>query len=75
MENTEPLFLTADEVETLTGYKRHKNQAIRLAEIGIPFTPNAAGRPIVARAIFIGTMTASTAGKKPRTAWKSNVTK
>ena len=75
METIEPLFLTAAEVEDLTGYKRFQKQAVRLAEIGIPFTPNAAGRPIVARAIFISTMTASTAGKKPRTAWKSNVIK
>ena len=75
METTEPLFLTAAEVEELTGYQRFKKQAVRLAEIGIPFTLNAAGRPIVTRAIFVGTMTASTAGKKPRTTWKSNAVK
>ena len=75
METTEPLFLTADEVAELTGFKRHKNQAVRLAEIDIPFIPNAAGRPIVARAIFIGTVTAATASKKPRSTWKSNVKK
>ena len=75
METAEPLFLTPKEVAELTGFKRNKNQAMRLAEMGIPFIPNAAGRPIVARAIFIGTMTAATAGKKPRTAWKSNVVK
>lgn len=71
----EPLFLTAEEVAELTGYKRHKNQAVRLAEIGIPFIPNAAGRPIVTRAIFVGTMTAATGGKKPRSVWKSNAVK
>ena len=75
METIEPLFLTAAEVEDLTGYKRFKKQAVRLAEIGIPFTPNAAGRPIVTRAIFVGTMNAATANKRPRTAWKSNVVK
>lgn len=75
METIEPLFLTPKEVAELTGFKRNKNQAMRLAEMGIPFIPNAAGRPIVARAIFIGTMAAATAGKKPRSTWKSNVTK
>lgn len=75
METIEPLFLTPKEVAELTGFKRNKNQAMRLAEMGIPFIPNAAGRPIVARAIFIGTMTAATAGKKPRSTWKSNAVK
>ena len=46
------LFLTPDELAELTAYKRHGKQIEALRAMGIPCTVNAAGRPIVARAVF-----------------------
>lgn len=40
-------WLTPDEVTELTDAKRRTTQCKRLAEMGIPFTPNYAGRPLV----------------------------
>lgn len=46
------LWLTADEVEELTGRKRWKVQARVLGDMGVPFTLNGAGRPLVLRSQF-----------------------
>ena len=48
------LWLTPDEVAELTGLKptSYKAQCTRLARMGIPFRPNAIGRPLVARSLF-----------------------
>jgi hypothetical protein len=40
-------WLTPDEVAELTDAKRRTTQCKRLAEMGVPFTPNYAGRPLV----------------------------
>ncbi len=42
-------WLTADEVAELTDAIRRTTQCKRLAEMGVPFTPNYAGRPLVER--------------------------
>ena len=46
-------WLTADEVEELTGLKRWTAQCLQLARMGIPFRPNGFGRPLVERAAVL----------------------
>lgn len=46
-------WLTADEVQELTGLKRWKAQCRALARMGVPFTPNGFGRPLVERAAVL----------------------
>lgn len=46
------LWLSPDEVEQLTDRKRWKAQCRALAEMGVPFKPNAVGRPLVERAAY-----------------------
>lgn len=46
-------WLTADEVETLTERKRWRAQCRMLARMGVPFRPNAVGRPLVERAAVL----------------------
>ncbi len=48
-------WLSAEEVEELTGLKRWKHQSRKLAEMGIPFRPNGQGRPLVERAAVLKT--------------------
>jgi hypothetical protein len=43
------LWISPEDVEELTGKVRWKAQCRALAEMGIPFRPNAVGRPLVAR--------------------------
>jgi hypothetical protein len=43
-------WLSAEEVEELTGLKRWKAQCRMLARMGVPFRPNGFGRPLVERA-------------------------
>ncbi len=50
-------WLTPDEVEQLTARKRWTAQCRALAHMGIRFTPNAAGRPLVERAAVVSTPT------------------
>jgi hypothetical protein len=47
------LWLTPDEVAELTARKRWKAQCKALAEMGVKFTPNAVGRPLVERAAVV----------------------
>lgn len=42
-------WLTPDEVQELTALKRWSAQCRALARMGIPFRPNAVGRPLVER--------------------------
>ena len=70
------LFLTAEEVAELTGYKTRPKQIATLKHMGIAFVVNRNNRPIVARAIFthvqqIQTTDAST----PKRTWQSNKAK
>jgi hypothetical protein len=43
-------WLTPAEVSEMTEATRRTTQCKRLAEMGVPFTPNYAGRPLVERA-------------------------
>lgn len=44
------LWLSPDEVVELTARERWTAQCRALAAMGVPFTPNAVGRPLVERA-------------------------
>lgn len=55
------LFLTDDELVTLTGYRQRKKQAEHLRAQRIPFHTNKAGHPRVARAAVEGRKVASPA--------------
>lgn len=56
------IFLTAEEMAELTGYKRHGKQIEALRQMGIPCRINARGRPIVTRSVIEG----AAAGVNPR---------
>jgi hypothetical protein len=49
------MFLTIDEIERLTGYKRKRQQCEKLDEWRINYRINARGEPIVAAAVINGT--------------------
>lgn len=46
-------WLTAAEVTELTGRERWSAQSRALAAMGVPFRPNAQGRPLVERAAVL----------------------
>jgi hypothetical protein len=46
-------WLTPAEVEELTARQRWSAQCRALAEMGVPFRPNAVGRPLVERAAVL----------------------
>lgn len=46
-------WLTPSEVSELTALKRWSAQRRALLEMGVPFTPNRAGRPLVERAAVL----------------------
>ena len=48
------MFLCDDDMALLTGYKRKALQVQQLRRMGIPFFVNAAGQPIVAKAVVEG---------------------
>lgn len=48
------MFLTDEELATLTGFKQKSRQVARLREMGLPFWVNAAGQPVVAQATIEG---------------------
>ncbi|MCG9063905.1 DUF4224 domain-containing protein [Laribacter hongkongensis] len=54
MVDTDPLFLTTEEVALLTGRKFKSKQIEALRQMLIPFRINANGRPIVTRAAIEG---------------------
>ena len=58
-------WLSAAEIEALTGRKRHSAQARKLAEMSIPFRPSGTGRPLVERSAVLTAERKSTA-KGPR---------
>ena len=47
------MFLSPDEIEHLTGYKRKAGQREQLAHMGIHFYVNKLGRPIVLREALV----------------------
>jgi len=57
-------WLTYDEVAELTARKRWSAQRKALVAMGVKFTPNAAGRPLVARDAVFG----ATGQRQPRKA-------
>jgi hypothetical protein len=46
-------WLTPDEVSELTAKKRWTAQCRALADMGVPFKPNAVGRPLVERSAVL----------------------
>jgi len=48
------MFLTSQELATLTGFSRKANQITQLRKMGIPFFVSGSGRPIVTRAAVEG---------------------
>jgi len=61
-------WLTADEVVELTARQRYTAQCRKLAEMGVPFRPNAIGRPLVEREAVLSTAKAG-GRKKPQPNW------
>ena len=62
------MFLTVDDIERLTGYKRKKQQCAQLAAMHIAYRLNARGEPIVSEAFING----ASEPKKPAT-WQPNL--
>lgn len=62
------MFLTLDEIERLTGYKRRRQQCEILANMHIPFRVNARGEPIVSAAVINGTSKAT-----QKQSWQPNL--
>lgn len=50
----DPLFLTADELVTLTGRRTRPAQIEALRRMGVAFRVNAIGAPVVTRAAVLG---------------------
>jgi hypothetical protein len=46
-------WLTPDELHELTGRQRYSAQCRALASMGVPFRPNAIGRPLVERSAVL----------------------
>lgn len=62
-------WLTPEEVQELTTRKRWAAQCRKLADMGVPFRPNAVGRPLVARSIVLPDSQTPRAKKKPQPNW------
>jgi uncharacterized protein DUF4224 len=60
-------WLSPEEVEELTARQRYTAQCRQLAAMGVPFRPNAIGRPLVARDDVL--KPAPKARKKPTPNW------
>jgi hypothetical protein len=65
------MFLTADELRTLTGYAQHIKQIAQLRRMGIAFWLNAAKRPVVPRTVIEGGK-APTQAKSWEPSWAGN---
>lgn len=64
------LFLTDDELVTLTGYRQPSKQVAHLRAQRIPFHTNRAGHPRVARAAVEGRKVANPApAGAPKSSW------
>ena len=48
------MFLSAEEIKTLTGFQRKARQVEQLRRMGIPFFVSAGGRPVVTRTAVEG---------------------
>ncbi|MCH7853391.1 MAG: DUF4224 domain-containing protein [Proteobacteria bacterium] len=63
------MFLSASEIESLTGRKRLRHQAKWLAQHSFPFEVNAAGFPVVLKSVVekrLGGTTRSRPRSRPR---------
>lgn len=65
-------FLNDEELYRLTGYRQPKKQAEHCRKVGIPFFPNARGKPIISRDIINGS---SAKAKSDKPAWQPAVLK
>ena len=74
MSDAPTTWLTPSEVEELTALKRWSAQCRALAQMGIPFLPNAVGRPLVERAV-VCKASVSKERKKPEPYWGAIRTK
>lgn len=63
------MFLTDAELRELTSYAHRAKQVAELRRMGIAFHLNAAGRPIVARAVFEGGNTVAPQPKAREPKW------
>ena len=66
------MFLSKEEVISLTDYKRYGKQCAVLRQMGIPFITNPTGRPIVVRAVLEGRPEPAA---MPRRTWQSSKAK
>jgi sugar/nucleoside kinase (ribokinase family) len=48
------MFLSEEELETLTGFRRKSKQIAQLKQMGVAFLVNACGHPVVLRASLEG---------------------
>lgn len=64
------MFLTDDELATLTGRRQKARQVAQLRAMGVPFLVNAAGRPVVARAAIEGRAAPAPIPTVPVPAWQ-----
>jgi hypothetical protein len=67
------MFLTKEELVTLTARKIKRLQIEQLRKMNIPFWVNAVGGPVVARAAIEGRSGAKTV--EPKAKWRSNAMK
>ncbi|MGN6222739.1 DUF4224 domain-containing protein [Pseudoxanthomonas sp.] len=64
-------WLTPDEVQQLTERQKWSAQCRALASMGIPFRPNAVGRPLVERALVFSAERAGSPRKKTQPNWEN----
>lgn len=62
-------WLTPDEVAELTARQRWTAQCRALAEMGVPFRPNAVGRPLVERAAVLSSTAPPRRTRRRRPNW------
>lgn len=62
-------WLTPEEVAELTDKRRWSAQCRALAAMGVPFRPNAVGRPLVERAAVLSSQ--APAKRKPEPNWSA----
>jgi hypothetical protein len=65
------LWLTPEEVRELTDRERWTAQCRALAKMGVPFTPNAVGRPLVERAAVCSKPAAPKPRRKAEPNWSA----
>jgi hypothetical protein len=64
-------WLTPDEVHELTGRQKWSAQCRALVSMGIPFRPNAVGRPLVERAAVLSAERSGSPRKKSEPNWEN----